>query len=175
MFFLTPIGYILSGPIIQFFGRRQALIFACIPFSMEWLLLYQATNSNILLVGLGLIGITSGLVHSPIIIYVAEISKPNLRSSLLVICPLTMSFGVFMESLISHYVEWRTVILINLGAPLIGFAVLLFIPESPHWLASMTFISSWLLTIIKKHMSNCNLLTSYKFYLISYITTESYG
>lgn len=148
MFFLTPVGCILSGPIVQTLGRRRALVFFSIPFTIEWIVLYQATDFKILMIGLGLIGITAGLVHNPIIIYVAEISKPNPRGSLLVVAPLAISLGIFLETISSSYVEWRTLTLINCGFSLIGFVVLIFIPESPHWLASKTLVILSFLPII---------------------------
>lgn len=61
----TPIGSLMSGPLLDGIGRRGALQFSAIPLSVGWLIIGFATNIPCLLVGRVILGFGVGLMAAP--------------------------------------------------------------------------------------------------------------
>ncbi|XP_015600089.1 facilitated trehalose transporter Tret1 [Cephus cinctus] len=132
---LVPVGCVFSGPISQFFGRRKTMMIATVPFTIAWLLFHYATNPTTLLIALCLTGITGGLIEAPVLTYVAEITQPHVRGMLSATSTTSVILGVFTQLLAGSMTGWRTVALINTAYPVLCFAALCLVPESPYWLA----------------------------------------
>lgn len=61
----TPIGSLMSGPLLDGIGRRGALQFSAIPLSVGWFIIGFATNIPCLLVGRVVLGFGVGLMAAP--------------------------------------------------------------------------------------------------------------
>lgn len=73
------VGALFSGTISQYFGRKKALIFYGIPFTIGWLLLVFAKSITLLIVGRVVCGISCGLLSGTAPSYVVEISTIAIR------------------------------------------------------------------------------------------------
>lgn len=73
-FICQPIGSILSGVIVEKLGRKRAMMVVNLPHIAAWLLLYFATNLEMVFIANLLLGLGVGFMEAPVITYVGEIS-----------------------------------------------------------------------------------------------------
>ncbi|XP_058809392.1 facilitated trehalose transporter Tret1-like [Phymastichus coffea] len=134
--FMVPVGSILSGLLAQTIGPRRCLIVTSLLFIVSWILFYFAKNSVMLLGAQAIAGLVAPAIIGPGTTYIVETAEPYLRSALMASTNLSIIIGVFLTILYSNWLHWRTIVLINLISPTLGFLSMYMIPESPHWLAS---------------------------------------
>uniref|UniRef100_A0A8D9EJL9 Facilitated trehalose transporter Tret1 n=1 Tax=Cacopsylla melanoneura TaxID=428564 RepID=A0A8D9EJL9_9HEMI len=133
-----PIGCLLSGPIIDKYGRKSALMIANVPSICGWLLM--ATNSKLidLYISRLLLGLAVGLSTTPAAVYSAEcitIHNPTLRGSLSTWSTIALTSGVLLSYLAGGFFWYTTVAYIGAMVSLVSLIlVAIIIPESPTWL-----------------------------------------
>ncbi|KAJ8686883.1 hypothetical protein QAD02_022677 [Eretmocerus hayati] len=133
--FLPPVGAIVIGLVSQKFGSRVCMLIGMFMLSNVWLIFYfYAEDTAMLLAATGILAVS--LVISPTMTYTAEISEPRVRGVILATSTLSMYFGAFLTVLLASQFHRTTVALINLGWSIVGFVMICFIPDSPHWLSS---------------------------------------
>lgn len=136
-FIVIPVGCLFSGPCIHHFGRRRVMIILCIPFCFAWWLFSVANTALLLFLAVSLHGMVNGLLEAPILTYVAEVCEPRWRGVLASTSVLSSLFGVSLQFLLGSILPWRSVALLNIVFPVLSFLSLIFVPESPHWLAAV--------------------------------------
>ncbi|XP_023948769.2 facilitated trehalose transporter Tret1-like [Bicyclus anynana] len=135
MSFLTqPAGALMSGPIVDFFGRRRANFISNIPILVAWILMYFSWNLPSLFAGSALLGISLGIMEAPINSYVGEISDPSVRGALCTVTQFAASLGILLMYYLGTVVDWRSAALICLIAPVASMVMVIFAPETPVWL-----------------------------------------
>lgn len=68
-----PIGSLLSGPVCDKIGRRNAILLVTIPLTITWILLGFARSFSVICIGFAVMGFCMGLKESASITYVSEI------------------------------------------------------------------------------------------------------
>uniref|UniRef100_A0A182Y1Z9 Major facilitator superfamily (MFS) profile domain-containing protein n=1 Tax=Anopheles stephensi TaxID=30069 RepID=A0A182Y1Z9_ANOST len=131
----TPIGSFASGPIMDRWGRRPALLLAIVPLFSGWVLLATASSHFLLLLGRVVAGISVGLIAAPAQILLAEIAEPRLRGLLIGAPFVSYSLGILLVYALGSQFHWREVAWGGTVLPLLSFIALFFAPESPVWLA----------------------------------------
>uniref|UniRef100_A0A182NPD2 Major facilitator superfamily (MFS) profile domain-containing protein n=1 Tax=Anopheles dirus TaxID=7168 RepID=A0A182NPD2_9DIPT len=131
----TPIGSFASGPIMDRWGRRPALLLAIVPLFSGWVLLATATSHFLLLLGRVVAGISVGLIAAPAQVLLAEIAEPRLRGALIGAPFVSYSLGILLVYALGSQFHWRAVAWAGTVLPLLSFIALFFAPESPVWLA----------------------------------------
>ncbi|XP_045779159.1 facilitated trehalose transporter Tret1-like [Maniola jurtina] len=135
MSFLTqPAGALISGPIVDYFGRRKANFLSNVPMLAAWLLMYFSWNVPSLFTGSALLGISLGIMEAPINSYVGEISDPSIRGALCTVTQFFASVGILLMYFLGTVVDWRNAALICLIAPIASMIMVIFAPETPVWL-----------------------------------------
>ncbi|KAJ0172282.1 hypothetical protein K1T71_012255 [Dendrolimus kikuchii] len=135
--FLTqPLGAILSGPLVDYFGRKKANFLVNIPHLIAWILMHFAWNVPTLFIANGLLGLGTGVMEAPINSYVGEISEPSIRGALCTVTQMFAAIGVLAMYFLGTVVKWRVAALICLAAPLGSMMLILFVPDTPVWLLS---------------------------------------
>lgn len=89
-----------------------------------------------LLIAQSIAGLFVAVALGPGTTYVVEMAQTHLRSILVASTNLSAMIGVFFTVLLNNFLHWRSIVLINLTFPIVGFVAVCSIPESPHWLAS---------------------------------------
>lgn len=130
-FMTQPIGSIVSGWITEQIGRKRAMLVVNVPHIIGWAMLYYAQTNTVLFVAGVLMGLGVGLMESPIMTYVGEISHPSIRGPLLAFSNLAVMFGSFAMYLLGTVFTWRQCALIGFFVPIITIIAILFVNCTP--------------------------------------------
>ncbi|XP_031404425.1 sugar transporter ERD6-like 5 isoform X3 [Punica granatum] len=84
-----------------------------------------------------MIGCGIGLISFVVPVYIAEITPRNLRGGFATVHQFMICFGSALTYFIGAVVNWRVLALIEMVPCLVQLLGLLFIPESPRWLAKV--------------------------------------
>ncbi|KAJ9579588.1 hypothetical protein L9F63_004773, partial [Diploptera punctata] len=132
-FICQPLGSIMSGFIVEFFGRKWSMILVNMPFLLGWIL-YSVSNSVVMLYVTNVIlGIGIGFMEAPIMTYIAETCQPELRGILASMIGVTVQVSFFVVYLLGNVTGWRTAAAISAALPII---TALFVTQTPMWLLS---------------------------------------
>ncbi|RAR07032.1 high affinity glucose transporter [Stemphylium lycopersici] len=141
----SVVGSIMAGPVSDKFGRRDALLFACLWWLVGTALQVATTGRGMLIAGRVLNGVTVGITSSQVPVYLAEISKHSQRGAIIVIQQLAIEWGILIMYFIGYgctfipgeTASFRTAWGIQF-VPCVMFMIgLPFLPESPRWLAKV--------------------------------------
>lgn len=129
------LGCIVGGYIMEKHGRKLAHSIPCLPLVLGWCLIFFARGLYMLLVGRFLTGLASGILAPPTAVYIGETSSPQHRGFLLASISLAMSLGLLITHVLGTYFTWKVTTIICIFLPCIAFLILIWLPESPSWLA----------------------------------------
>ncbi|CAB3360091.1 Hypothetical predicted protein [Cloeon dipterum] len=132
---VTPMGSLLSGPLMERFGRRTTLLFSLVPSLMGWVAIYMSKTHAALLIGRCFTAITTGLSAPPALVLLAETADPKLRGFLVGAPSTSFSIGILMIYVLNSLLPWQMVALVAATVPFMAFASFFVLPESPLWLA----------------------------------------
>ncbi|KAL0948001.1 hypothetical protein HGRIS_010623 [Hohenbuehelia grisea] len=140
----TMCGALIGAPVADFLGRRHAMVAECLVYFVG--IIIQATSSHAweqYAMGRFVGGLGVGALSAAVPMYQAEMAPPQIRGSLTATYQLFITFGILTAYCIaigarelSNSGSWRTVVCIGVLWPLILSVGILFMPESPRWLAS---------------------------------------
>ncbi|KAL1459350.1 hypothetical protein WDU94_011341 [Cyamophila willieti] len=136
VFLFRPVGSIVSGSLIQYFGRTRLMIAMGIPLCVGWVTLYLAQSIPIILLGTVCIGLGVGCVEAPILAHIGESCEPRLRGSLSSLTIAALKLGVAIIFFINALTDWRATMLLSAAFSIFTTIMLAIIPESPTWLVS---------------------------------------
>lgn len=136
-----PIGSLLVGPMMDKYGRKNLCIATCLPSILSWLLLITAKNVTMVYTARIIAGISSGM-SSVAIVYVLEITHPQIRAMLLCVNSIAVSFGILLTCSLDLILQWHEISIFFAALNVIFFFLLFIIPESPYWLICMSGKSS---------------------------------
>ncbi|XP_028131313.1 facilitated trehalose transporter Tret1 [Diabrotica virgifera virgifera] len=131
---IAPFASIVSGVLMDKFGRLNTIKLAIVPGVLGWVALALAPNMKIIIMGRILTGIAASWGTNPAIVYITEIAHPKLRMSLMQLSPTYVSLGMIVVYLAGMYTTWRMVAWICNIFIVLPVTVVFFIPESPMWL-----------------------------------------
>lgn len=132
----TPIGCLLSGYVMDNFGRKKALLITEIPMIIGWIIIACATNVEMIYAGRILTGFGSGMVGAPARVYTSEVTQPHLRGMLCALASTGISLGVLFQYTLGAVTTWKILSAISACVPVLAFALMLFMPETPNYLVS---------------------------------------
>ncbi|XP_075219948.1 facilitated trehalose transporter Tret1-like isoform X2 [Lycorma delicatula] len=134
-----PVGCLVSGPILDRWGRKSAILLINLPAFVGWLLIAIQPNLWRIYIGRALTGFASGLSSIPATVYFAEISTKSMRGFLISGTSLSISTGVLIVYILGYYLQddWRMVATICAVFPVTSaILIAVLVPESPQWLIS---------------------------------------
>jgi MFS transporter, SP family, arabinose:H+ symporter len=148
----ATVSIFLAGPLADRIGRRTVLRIATVMFAVSAALAAAANGYAMLIVARLLSGLGVGAVFVAAPMYIAEISRPELRGRMVTVNQLFLVFGIFLASLNNlaivqlenlsfewlrplHLAEsnWRWMLGIGVLPAILYLFALLFVPESPRW------------------------------------------
>lgn len=149
-------GVSIGGMLSDHFGRKKAMIFSAVLFTVSgigcafsanfaWLVIYRVVGG----IGIGIVSIISPM-------YISEVSLPKYRGSLVSLYQLAITVGFLVAYLVNYLLldlslsgynpagsmmrkifvseVWRAMLGAEALPAAIFFLVIFFIPESPRWL-----------------------------------------
>ncbi|XP_022188380.2 facilitated trehalose transporter Tret1 [Nilaparvata lugens] len=136
---MIPIGYLLSKPVMERFGRRVALHTVSVVGLLGWLMLsFRPTDPTTVKLYLGrmLTGVSVGLAMLPAATYANESLKDAVeQTSIVTWSTVALCFGILVTyicgAMIPYYQVAGVAAIISVFSLL---AVAIFVPESPAWL-----------------------------------------
>ncbi|XP_024993675.1 sugar transporter ERD6-like 16 [Cynara cardunculus var. scolymus] len=131
------IGAVTSGRIADTIGRKGAMGLSAVFCIAGWLAIFFAMGAYSLDTGRFFTGYGIGIFSYVVPIYIAEISPKDLRGGLTTLNQLMIVTGSSISFLLGTIVSWRILALVGLIPPVFLLVGLLFIPESPRWLAKV--------------------------------------
>jgi len=139
----TLCGALIGAPTADFLGRRRAMITECGVFVVGVIIQITAMHSWIqFAIGRLVSGFGVGALSAAVPMYQAETAPAQIRGTLTATYQLFITFGILVAYCIAigtrsmdNSGSWRTVVGISIIWPAILSAGILFMPESPRWLA----------------------------------------
>ncbi|XP_011297473.1 sugar transporter ERD6-like 12 isoform X2 [Fopius arisanus] len=130
-----PFGCLL-GTFCMRAGRKIPMAIVGFTCTAGWLIISLSYGVKQILIGRFIVGIGTGLVSAPTVVYIAEISTLRYRSGLINGTSLAVGGGILIIYLLGFFIpNWRMQAAISTVIPLLSASsILLFLPESPIWL-----------------------------------------
>ncbi|XP_075972268.1 facilitated trehalose transporter Tret1-like [Anticarsia gemmatalis] len=130
-------GNLVSGYLMERFGRRVSQLMLAVCFVSGWLIIgFSNDILYLILIGRFITGLCQGWLGPLGPVFVGEISTPAHRGFFLAALSLGIAVGVFLAHLFGTFLHWSTASLLCGLFPLTGGIIVYYAPESPAWLAS---------------------------------------
>ncbi|KAL1811802.1 hypothetical protein ACET3Z_021867 [Daucus carota] len=131
------LGAVMSGKLADLFGRRGAMGFSEMFCLLGWAGILFSKGPWWLDCGRLSIGYGVGLLSYVVPVYIAEITPKNLRGAFTTVNQFMICCGVSAMYLVGNFISWRILTVLGIVPCVLHLLGLLFIPESPRWLAKI--------------------------------------
>ncbi|XP_050209059.1 sugar transporter ERD6-like 16 isoform X2 [Mercurialis annua] len=131
------LGAITSGRISDYIGRKGAMRMSAVFCITGWLAVFFSRECLSLEMGRFFTGYGIGVLSFVVPIYIAEIAPKDLRGGLTTLNQLMIVTGASTAFLVGSVISWRMLALTGLVPCIFLLIGLLFVPESPRWLAKV--------------------------------------
>ncbi|KAH8407938.1 hypothetical protein KR222_004179 [Zaprionus bogoriensis] len=128
------LGALPTGYIADTIGRRNTALAMDVPFILAWLSISFANSAGWLYFGRFLIGISTGSFCVVAPMYISEIAETSIRGTLGTLFQLLLTMGILFVYIVGSLVSWRVLSMMCLVVPIVLFAGMLLLPETPVYL-----------------------------------------
>lgn len=132
-------GALSAGSLCNKYGRLISMRLTTLFFLLGPLLECLAVNIGLLSLGRFISGIGAGAAVVVVPIYISEIAPPEEKGLFGALTQVMINFGILIAQLLGYFLSrdsmWRIVLATASGFGVLQLAGLLFVPESPKWLA----------------------------------------
>ncbi len=134
------VGALASGSLAARLGRRMMALIAAVVFAVGSLAAALSPDVASLVAARFVIGIGVGLASVIVPMYIAEISPTRIRGTLTSLNQLLIVVGILLAYIVDYalapWEAWRWMLGLGVVPAVALFAGMLFMPETPRWLAS---------------------------------------
>ncbi len=132
------VGTLLTGSIADRYGRRTAILIACLIFALGTALILMAHGFEALFIARLLLGIGVGVIAVAVPLYLSEIVPPNLRGRGITLFQIFLTAGIMLAYLVDLLFtpseNWHAMFALLYIPSGILFLSMLILPETPRWL-----------------------------------------
>lgn len=136
------VGAILSGMLSDYLGRKRAIQVGSIIWVIGSILVCASQNIGMLVVGRFINGLSVGICSAQVPVYVSELAPPSKRGRVVGAQQWAITWGILIMFYLSYgcsYIQGIAAFRLPWGLQMIPaiclYIGLLFLPESPRWLA----------------------------------------
>ncbi|KAF2183734.1 high affinity glucose transporter [Zopfia rhizophila CBS 207.26] len=136
------VGAICSGFLSDIFGRKTSIQIGCIVWCIGSIIVCASQNIGMLVVGRFINGLSVGICSAQVPVYVSELAPPSRRGRVVGAQQWAITWGILIMFYISYgcsYINGTAAFRIPWGLQMIPAIILyiglMFLPESPRWLA----------------------------------------
>ncbi|KAJ0170726.1 hypothetical protein K1T71_013498 [Dendrolimus kikuchii] len=133
MIFFGVIGFNLAGFLSNIIGRKPCLIIGGIILTCSYLILIFSTNISMMYFGRFVIGVGQSLNVVVCLIYIAEISSPRIRGTLMTLTGVFHNIGALAVYCIGPFTSYQGLNYVMLAIIPVFILLCFFIPESPTY------------------------------------------
>ncbi|WP_432711669.1 sugar porter family MFS transporter [Pedobacter sp.] len=137
------VGCLLAGNLADRFGRKPGLMVSALIFAISSIGMALSSNLSFFVTMRFAAGIGVGMASMLSPMYIAEISPAAIRGRNVAINQLTIVTGILVTNVVNYYLAdfgpeaWRWMFGLGVIPSLLFFAGILWLPESPRWLATV--------------------------------------
>ncbi|KAJ8683565.1 hypothetical protein QAD02_019357 [Eretmocerus hayati] len=129
-------GGIAGGPLIEYVGRRNTILFTAFPFLFAWLMIGLAFDVSMVLFGRALSGFCVGVASLSLPVYLGETIQPEVRGSLGLLPTAFGNIGILLCFIAGNFMNWSQLALLGSVLPIPFALLMVMIPETPRWYIS---------------------------------------
>lgn len=134
------LGAILSGYLADHLGRKKILLIDAIIFIFGTLATAISGTINLIIAGRIIVGIAIGIASYVAPLYISEISPAKYRGGLVSLNQLAITIGILISYIVDYFfaphAQWRWMFAAGIIPAIIFFIGMLFLPDSPRWIAN---------------------------------------
>ncbi len=134
------VGGLSCGWFSDRYGRRSTIIVIAAIFCLGSITASLAPTAVLLGLARIVLGVAVGGSSQAIPVYIAELAPPERRGSLVTAFNVAIGVGIMVAALVGYFLHgvwsWRSMIGIAAAPAAVLLASMIFLPETPRWLAS---------------------------------------
>ncbi|XP_045448033.1 facilitated trehalose transporter Tret1-like isoform X2 [Melitaea cinxia] len=130
------VGGVAGGPLVDCLGRRLTIMGTALPFFVGWMLIANAINVHMVLVGRAFCGICVGISSLTFPVYLGETIQPEVRGSLGLLPTAFGNTGILLAFFAGAYINWSYLAFLGAALPVPFFLLMILTPETPRWYIS---------------------------------------
>ena len=136
------LGALISGYLSDILGRKKAIQIGSVIWCIGSILVCASQNIGMLIVGRIINGLSVGICSAQVPVYITEIAPPSKRGRLVGCQQWAITWGILIMFYISYgcsFIHGTGAFRVPWGLQMLPaiflFCAMLFLPESPRWLA----------------------------------------
>ncbi|XP_044731833.1 facilitated trehalose transporter Tret1-like [Chrysoperla carnea] len=143
----TPVGDLFGAPLAAFtadyFGRKNAILIATVPYLIHWLIIYFASSLPHLLIARFLCGFADGQILTILPMYIGEMAEYDIRGRLGNLITVMADLGTLFVYCVGPYVSITAMALLSCIFPIMVFILFYPMPDSPYYhLSKLDYLSA---------------------------------
>jgi SP family galactose:H+ symporter-like MFS transporter len=135
----AAVGALGGGRLADLFGRRKLLIATAVIFAAGALVCAASTSAAMLVIGRIVVGLGIGFASVNVPVYISEVSSADARGWQVSLFQFAITVGILLAYVVDYAFSsiqgWRWMFGLAVVPAAIFGAGMLFLPESPRWLA----------------------------------------
>src|SRR5437868_8786949 len=139
----AAVGALTGGRLADRFGRRRMLMVTSLIFIVGAIVCALCTSLTMLLVGRVIVGLGIGLSSTTVPVYISEVSPARARGWQVSLFQLAITVGILAAYLVDYAFAgshgWRWMLGLGVVPGAILGVGMIYMPESPRWLAKKGF------------------------------------
>jgi len=133
-------GTAVGGYLGDRFGRKPTLLITAVVYGIFAVTTGLATGTVVFVISRLFVGAAVGISSMLVPLYIAELAPEDIRGALVTLNQMAISTGVvvayYVDYLLAGSANWRWMFMSAVVPSLILLAGLMFLPETPRWLAA---------------------------------------